>query len=188
MAYIECPQCGQKALSVATRCPRCGHAFPAHSIWDPVPEPKHLRLWPVLRAAGGLVAVAAMVLGIRHLAPPRRVTPAPVAASLDTGPSLPSAPDSGAPALVAGGVPPFTAPSTAAPAPARPPLQRWATTWVNIRSGRGGGTPLVRVLTPGEVVLVDSLRQGWYRVQVDGRTLGYVDRAYLDAVPPREHR
>ena len=27
MAFIDCPQCGQSALSVATRCPRCGFGF-----------------------------------------------------------------------------------------------------------------------------------------------------------------
>jgi len=27
MAYIECPRCHQRALSVATTCPRCGHDF-----------------------------------------------------------------------------------------------------------------------------------------------------------------
>jgi len=32
MAYIDCPQCGQSALSVATRCPRCGFGFTQHRL------------------------------------------------------------------------------------------------------------------------------------------------------------
>jgi hypothetical protein len=40
------------------------------------------------------------------------------------------------------------------------------------------------VLNPGEAVLVDSLRRGWYRVVVEGRTAGYVHRDNLVVVPP----
>jgi len=42
----------------------------------------------------------------------------------------------------------------------------------------------VRVLNPGEAVLVDSLKRGWYRVLADGRIVGYVHRTQLDAAPP----
>ncbi|MEN9509255.1 MAG: hypothetical protein RLZZ621_1818 [Gemmatimonadota bacterium] len=30
MAYLRCTQCGAKALSVASQCPRCHHAFDVH--------------------------------------------------------------------------------------------------------------------------------------------------------------
>jgi hypothetical protein len=63
-------------------------------------------------------------------------------------------------------------------------LTRYARTWVNVRDGRAQATPSVRVLTPGEPVLVDSLRGGWYRVLAEGRTVGYVHRSNLDAAPP----
>jgi len=188
MAYIACPECGQRALSVATRCPRCGHAFPAHPVWDPGARPKHLSLWPVLVAACGLVAVAAVVVAVRHRAAPRSVTEAPpVVAPVDTAASITVQPGPETSASTADSAPPVAPPSPASPAPAGPQEQRWARTWVNIRRGRGSRAPLVRVLSPGEAILVDSLKQGWYRVLVDGRTVGYVDRLYLDAVPPREH-
>jgi hypothetical protein len=32
--------------------------------------------------------------------------------------------------------------------------------------------------------MVDSLREGWYRVVVDGQGVGYVYREFLDSVPP----
>ena len=75
-----------------------------------------------------------------------------------------------------------SAPAAAPPAGA--PFQRYARTWVSIREGRTDSAPAVRTLEPGEAVLVDSLSQGWYRVVVDGQPVGYVDRTYLDAVPP----
>ena len=34
------------------------------------------------------------------------------------------------------------------------------------------------------LVLVDSLVRGWYRVLVDGRTVGYASRSLLEATPP----
>src|SRR2546428_245305 len=95
MTYIECPECGQKALSVATRCPRCGHNYPQRPIWKQASSPKLDRLRPLLPI------VAVLVLGV--------------------------------------------------------------------------------VLV---VVIVASLRRGWYRVLADGHTLGYVHRSNLDAVPP----
>ena len=80
-----------------------------------------------------------------------------------------------------------TAPSITPPAAALPagtPLERYARTWVNLRDGRSGAAAAVRTLRPGERVLVDSLADGWYRVIVDGRTEGYVDRSYVDEAPP----
>ena len=59
-----------------------------------------------------------------------------------------------------------------------------ARTWVNVRGARGRAAPSVRVLNPGDVVQVDSLSRGWYRVLIDGRAAGYVHRSNLDPVPP----
>jgi hypothetical protein len=67
-------------------------------------------------------------------------------------------------------------------------VTRYARTWVNVRGGRANGTASVRVLSPGEQVLVDSLRGGWYRVLADGRPLGYVHRSNLDIAPPDPRR
>lgn len=78
---------------------------------------------------------------------------------------------------------PEPAPITATPPAASRQLQRYAKTWVNVRGARSRNAPAVRVLNPGEVVMVDSLRGGWYRVVIDGQQVGYVDQRYLDVEP-----
>jgi hypothetical protein len=35
------------------------------------------------------------------------------------------------------------------------------------------------VLLPGDTVVADSLRNGWYRVALEGEVLGYVHRSTL---------
>jgi len=185
MAYIECPNCGHKALSVATRCPRCGHGFSTQLIRHPVSKPRLHRLWPVLIVAGALVAV--MVVVDRRQAGPRAITGSPTRTALDTAPSIPAQPVHEAPPSIGDGSRPVEPPLAVVPPPGGRWSQRYATTWVNVRESRRRGTPAIRVLNPGEAVLVDSLGGGWYRVVVDGRTLGYVDRLYLDTVPPPEH-
>jgi Bacterial SH3 domain len=184
MAYIECPKCGQRALSIATRCPRCGHAFPTQFIQHPVSEPRLRRPWPVLMVAGALVALVAMVVGVRHLAGPGPAAVPPVAAPLDTATSTPSQPDPDTLASAGDTSRPAVPLAAAEPPPVGQQFKQYATTWVNVRGRRGIGAPAVRVLSPGEAVLVDSLRGGWYRVLVDGLKVGYVHRLYLDAVPP----
>jgi len=61
---------------------------------------------------------------------------------------------------------------------------RWARTWVNVRSERSGSSSPVRILDPGQRVTVDAPRLGWLRVAVEGVPLGYVDRSFLDTIPP----
>ena len=101
--------------------------------------------------------------------------PAPPAAKQPVAEPSPSRPDTARPA----------APT---PSPAPPPgnelLQRYARMWVNVRNRRRPDATIVRVLKPGEPVLVDSLRQQWYRVLIDGRPVGYVYRGYLSPTPP----
>jgi hypothetical protein len=74
--------------------------------------------------------------------------------------------------------------AVAAPAPAGPGIRRYAQTWVNVRGDRARSAPAVGLLNPGDAVTVDSLVRGWYRVLVDGRTLGYVHRSMLDVSRP----
>lgn len=185
MAHIECPNCGHKALSVATRCPRCGHGFSTQLIRHPVSKPRLHRLWPVLIVACALVIV--MVLVDRRQAGPRAIPAPPSTTTLETASAIPAQPVPETPPATADSSRPVELPPSGLPPSGGESLRRYATTWVNIRESRGGGTPAVGVLNPGEAVLVDSLRGGWYRVVVDGRTLGYVDRSYLDTVPPSEH-
>lgn len=190
MAYVECRQCGKRALSVATRCPHCGQDFPPQPFPGSVPRSDPDRLRRALVVTGGLVAaalaVAVTVLLVDQRAGGRTVTPPPVATGLESPPTPRDSSPLSAPASAGDSVGPSAPPPSTVPPP--PPagqgVQRYATTWVNVRASRSGGAPTVGVLRPGDAVLVDSLRRGWYRVLVDDRTLGYVDRAYLDAVPP----
>jgi len=79
---------------------------------------------------------------------------------------------------------PAPSPTSARTPPADESLERrYASTWVNVRAGRSGSAPVVRVLNPGDSLVVDSLRQGWYRVVADGQTLGYVDRSLVGTAP-----
>ena len=55
---------------------------------------------------------------------------------------------------------------------------------MNVRADRSNTAAVIRILRPGEEVLVDLLKQGWYRVVTDSQALGYVDQRYLDTVPP----
>jgi hypothetical protein len=191
MSYIECPECGQRALSVATRCPRCGHGFPSQLFLHPVSGPRVHRRRPVLVVAGAVVAVAAMVVVVRYRAASGPVTVPPaslVAAPVDTAPPVTLQPGSEAPDSAGDGPPPIAPAPSVAATPVGQQLQRYAATWVNVRGRRSTGAPTARVLSPGEAVQVDSLRAGWYRVVADGRTLGYVHGSYLDAAPPRKRR
>ena len=175
MSFIECPECGHKALSVATRCPRCGHAFPSRPLVRPGTS-RH-RDWPSVLLTGVIVLGAVVVVGTLRW--PGRQHPAKTDS---TAMATPAAPQPGAPK-----------PSPATPASraaadtvhgSLPQLTRYARTWVNVRDARARAAASVRVLSPGEAVLVDSLHLGWYRVLADGRPLGYVHRSNLDAAPP----
>lgn len=76
-------------------------------------------------------------------------------------------------------------PAPAARASIDPVHERYAQQWVKLRAEPTNTAAVLRVLQPGEVVRVDSLQDGWYRVAIDSQAVGYVDRQYLDTVPPR---
>ena len=117
----------------------------------------------------------------------RQVAPAPRTDTTHPPPPAPPAAKQPAPEPPATRVD-TTRPAPSTPAPAPPPgnelLQRYARMWVNVRKGRRPDATIVRVLKPGEPVLVDSLRAQWYRVLIDGRPVGYVYRGNLSATPP----
>jgi rRNA maturation protein Nop10 len=224
MSYVECPKCGQRALSVATQCPHCGLDFTAEHPKHPVVEEEVPRLRRRLQVAGVLLVVVFVLVGIalalyqsgsqEGLTPPpatpvdsapskpsqpateksdkladtaRPVTPAP---STDTARAAPPAPSVAKPPAAEPSLSRVdtTRPAPPAPSTAPPPgnelLQRWARMWVNVRKARRPDAAIVRVLKPGEPVLVDSLRAQWYRVLIDGRPVGYVYRGYVSATPP----
>jgi hypothetical protein len=89
-----------------------------------------------------------------------------------------------APAVAGGASPAVDSAAVPAPADSGPGIRRYAQTWVNVRGDRTRSAPTVGMLNPGDAVTVDSLVRGWYRVSVDGRTLGYVHRSTLDVSRP----
>lgn len=176
--YMECPQCGRKALSVATRCPHCAVAFPSRPLQRSAPGYRLDRLRPVLAVGAVLVLGAVLLAVIVPRLGSKAEPPAPRASPDETGPALATLP--GAMAIHSTGETPVT------PAASSALARRIARTWVNIRGGRSRATPAVRILNPGEVVQVDSLSRGWYRVLIDGRVVGYVHQSKLDpASSPR---
>ena len=187
MAYFECPSCGKTALRVAHRCPHCGLNFTADMI--PPAEPRRLRgLWVVV---GAVVASLAVVVVARNRMDARPAPPPPAVSAVappvqvepprptDTAVAVTETPPVAAP-------PPDVAPPVAAPpaAATRDQLRRYATTWVNVRERRGPNATAVRVLEPGEAVLVDSLAGGWYRVVIDGQPIGYAYYSNLGETAP----
>jgi hypothetical protein len=53
-------------------------------------------------------------------------------------------------------------------------VTRYARTWTNVRARRSPKGDVVAVLLPGDTVLADSLKDGWWRVALEGRVVGYV--------------
>ncbi len=209
MSYTVCPNCGQKALTVATRCPRCGLAFEAQFLGRAVTTPKPRRTPLGFLIAGAVVTlvVANALIKRFEIAPPptspqpalkstpaARPQPQPLreslaadAESLDTAPSPPSrSPSESLPSPSPGGGAAAPRPTAEPVAPVAPAAaeRRYASTWMNVRAGRRNTAPVLRILRPGEVVQVDSLERGWYRVLSDRLPPGYVDRRLLDTAPP----
>jgi len=182
--YVECPQCAKRALSVATRCPHCGHAFPARPLHVPIDQPARGPSRAVLAASATVIALAVLALFVRPREPRRHASPPaahPPEAASDTGSPRPPATSASAPDRVA--ALPDTTPPVRPPSPAG--TRRYALTWVNIHGERTQSSPTVGILNPGDPVLADSLVRGWYRVSVEGRILGYVYRSMLNVAPPR---
>jgi hypothetical protein len=209
MPYNVCPNCGQKALTVATRCPRCGVAFETQFLGRQAPAKRPSRVPMALVIIGGvaLIVVANVVIERSGIVPPRSaalepaprpvVAPQPSRESLlpaaeslrRTRPAAPqpeSQPQSPAPSptRAAESLAPPVPLAAVAPAGASTTERRYASDWTNLRASRSSSAAVIRILRPGEAVLVDSLGQGWYRVVSDGQPVGYADRRLLGTTPP----
>jgi hypothetical protein len=184
MPYIECPHCGHKALSVASRCPSCRFEFPPRPLHRPMAEPRLDRRRASLVLGGVLVAGLVVAAALVSKPGPGPTDASRAATPVDTTASGVAGADSGSAALPADSARPAAPGSRTAGSAGRAGVARYARTWTNVREGRALGARPVRVLAPGESVLVDSLRRGWYRVLAGGRTLGYVHRSNLGSVPP----
>jgi len=201
-SYVECPDCGKRALSVATRCPHCGFHFPPRRIVRPSPTPSFGASRGMIAVGGAVLTLLIVALVVRHgraagertaAAPARPVDsmPVPSAPAPRAATAKGSTPARAAKGAAAGGADssrvstaaPGSAPSSGA-SPAALGNRRYAQTWVNVREDRTRSAPTVGMLNPGDAVTVDSLVRGWYRVLVDGRTLGYVHRSTLDVSRP----
>jgi Bacterial SH3 domain len=140
----------------------------------------------MLAVGGAILALIVVALLVRHGRPGTDRTNGAVSPLADSMPA-PAAPAPAArehqrpaPGVVA-------APdqrSGSVPTSAGPGSRRYAQTWVKVRGNRTRSAPTVGTLNPGDAVTVDSLVRGWYRVLVDGRTLGYVRRSTLDVSRP----
>ncbi|HET6577570.1 MAG TPA: hypothetical protein VFG66_04570 [Gemmatimonadales bacterium] len=189
-AYVECPRCGGRALSVATRCPHCAFDFPPRPLHRSAARPNAARNRLLLAVFGVLVFGTVLLnVAVRRKAPaagpmPPAVTAPAAAPAIDSLPAAAPPPPSARAAAPTPASPAPAAPLPEAHAPAVPGLRRYARTWTNVRAGRGVSTPVNGILEPGAAVLVDSLRRGWYRVLVDGRAMGYVYRTMLEVEPP----
>lgn len=197
-SFLTCTNCGQRS-SDTKRCKHCGQVF------GRAPEAMHestsKRGWRPIVVIGVVVIIAA---GVWQWKQTPRVAPtvadtttisAPADTTTVTIPAAPiDTPRAVAPApveLPKATVPQETVatkPVAPAPAPARVAFdaehQRYAQTWANVRAERNSTAPVLQVLDRGEVVAVDSLEGGWYRVTTDRPTVGYVDQQYLDTLPP----
>jgi hypothetical protein len=196
MSYTQCPRCGHKALSVATQCPHCGVPFELRHTYDVArPRPRGTLIVLVVAALGAVLlgvdlfrresgepAGSQQPPSVSH-EPPAVSRQSPAASQQPAAPveSLPGRVDSTGPRGPgeAGG-----AGKAGGAEAAGPGERRYANIWVNVRRARRPAAAVVKVLRPGEPVLVDSLSQGWYRVVDDGQAVGYVYRGFIDSAPP----
>ncbi len=169
------PRCGQKALSIATRCPHCGDPFGTRHNYE---TRWRLRDTPAVLA---IVALLLVYLGVDAV----RRSPAPLEAGFSPPPTTARTPRRSSPSRAhrrrASRV---RRPTSRVPRSAsriqRPPIptvstpaaalqeRRFTTIWANVREARRPKAPVVTVLEPGEPVLVDSLSEEWYRVVANG--------------------
>jgi hypothetical protein len=165
----QCIECGQRALSIATRCPGCGREFPASAEPEGGPD---LGLGRFLspRVAAWVLAAAAVLTAAMLGRTSRPLSDS--GASSEVGYSM------GASTLL------DTAATLTSPAEDAGRLLV-AQTWASVRKSPSKSASLEAVLTPGDTVVADLLERGWYRVALEGEVLGYAHRSTL-AVPGTE--
>jgi hypothetical protein len=163
--FRECPACGKRALSIATRCPACGQELLTEPVQREAATPRTRRRSPVVAlAALGVVlpvAILAYALAMRRAGIHERETPVTAAVPVESPTPLDTARAASSLAVS------DSAPTAAA-------VTRYARTWTNVRAQRSPKGDVVAVLLPGDTVLADSLKQGWWRVALEGQVLGYV--------------
>jgi hypothetical protein len=170
-SYKQCPECGKRALSIATRCPVCSREFPAPEV------PKggsalDLRRFLSPGVVAGALATAAVVVATGW----GRTSRLPEQQSLVVADSIAGYSEG---SYAMGATAPLdTASAAGLPAGSMGELLV-APTWTHVRKSRSKRADLEAVLMPGDTVLADSLERGWYRVALEGEVLGYVHRSTL---------
>ena len=163
--YIQCSECGKRALRIATRCPQCGHEFVSATPDEPRPLVDPERHPAILAAAA--TALLALALGVGWWARRPHVEHGSTTALVRTDTTS-----------VSGSA------TAAEPAEPSPEQRRFARTWTKVHTGRSTGSELAAILLPGDTVVVDSLQRGWWRVALEGQVLGYVLQSTLQTQPP----
>ena len=211
--FLTCTNCGQKSPDTR-RCKHCGRAFgrapqqgddsSSKRSWLPIAAvigvaaivAVGLEQWwrrpPVAPSATGpetpAIAAPAETAAVPTPAPPPSVQKqTPPATPVDTPRAVVPArvePRTESIPQVADTTKLAPPPPSAEPVTIDPQRQRYVTVWANVRGERNGTAPILQVLHPGEIVAIDSLEGGWYRVTTDQPTVGYVDQQYLDTLPP----
>lgn len=170
-SYRQCTECGKRALSIATRCPGCGREFPAPGP-EAGPTPDFKRFLPPGVLPWALTGVAVLIVAIlvRTAGLPQVRSSTTAADSIASSSEVAYALGATARLDTAG----------AAESPGDGPAELLVTRdWTNVRKSRSMHADLEAVLMPGDTVLADSLRLGWYRVALDGEVLGYAHRSTL---------
>jgi hypothetical protein len=168
-SYRKCPECGKRALTIATRCPGCYRELPPPEAPEAGPAPALRRFLSPTVAAAALATAAVWALAtiaqIGH-------SPAGQSSSAAVGDSASHL----TAVAYAAAASPSIQPSAA---PAHSAQILVARTWTNVRKARSRSAELEAVLLPGDTVLADSLGAGWYRVALYGEVLGYAHRSTL---------
>jgi hypothetical protein len=172
-SYKQCTECGARALSIATRCPRCQREFPAPAeepVLTPVRRLTRTRLRAPAVAAGFLALGAVLTVTERGQTTATQGKPHP-AVVRDTSATLSEV------AFI------HTEAGPVMETPSAGEL-RVAKSWTHVRKARSRSADLEAVLTPGDTVYADSLERGWYRVALEGEVLGYASESMLAPTEP----
>jgi hypothetical protein len=169
-SYRQC-ECGKRALSIATRCPACGRELLGPPVKEESTGVDVGRFLSPRTLGWGLAAAVVVALAVfgrrgRSSADPSSATAGSAGTSAEVGFSRWDALDTvSAPAMAPGASELLV-----------------AKTWTHVRKTRRVSGEVEAVLLPGDTVVADSLRRGWYRVALEGEVLGYAHQSTL-AVP-----
>ncbi len=193
MALIRCPKCSRTVLSAASQCPHCSRPMDADQR-DEIRVDRRPVMWPSVVVISAVLVLAIILWrNLEDAAALLSSGPAPMPAPAEVSAGPPAMLDAiGEDATHAGNESTSESPTSrestqnqierAAPLPASTtPL--WTSTWVNVRERPGPTSPVVRVLNPGQQVLVVHPQRGWSLVYVDDQRAGYLWVAHLADQP-----